>query len=447
MFHSLRHRASTTNRPIGGIDDECSSPSGKPSKQQRWKSKPCPVRGGAGGPRNPREEEDSMILPRSIWPTNCCQCCLVGTVATILFLLLFLQSAYMMGDGYSSNGGVVGEYVDRWIMARYEQETAQRQRAGIVFPNVQVKATWRMEQAHYSTYLEQILRLHQGRPNTASNTSVEPLFALLPRPQRDIEMVRPVSNERRRNDPNAADIVTVTGATASFAVAKAGDLIGDLRKEQCHSNWLCQRCLNAPFRGTYEACAALCRQCYIRILSTIPGRKDEPIQISGVQTNTDQIPKIIHQAWHFYPSSSEYPELSRLMARWRNSEGYEYNFYTGYHEQDVFVNEHYPPIVGKALNAIPTRLSRLAFFRLLVLYKMGGVFADGTHVSLFFLHVRPVFLTVFHDSKLDVGDQSGCHHPEPHDLCHGSESRSARQLLVGWFHRRGSWPPRHCPVH
>jgi hypothetical protein len=354
LFHSLRHRAST--KRSSNSEDECLSPSGKPTKQ-RWKSKPCPVQ---RGPRGDSVLGGLVFLPS----TSCFRCCLVGILGTFLFILLILQSTYMMGDGYSSNGGVIGELVDQWLRASYERANARRQRAGIVFPDVQVKATRRMERAHYSSYLEHTLRLHQR-----SNTSVEPL-------PRQLVLVEPAVKERAPNEPNA-DIVTVTGATASFAVSKANNLISDLRKEKCHSNWLCQRCLNTPFRGTYEACAALCRRCYIRILSTWPGRRDEPIRISGVR-NTQQIPRIIHQAWHFYLNSVDYPEYSRFMARWRNSEGYEYNFYNGYHEQDVFVNENFPPLVGRALDSIPSRLSRLAFFRLLVLYKAGGVFADGT---------------------------------------------------------------------
>lgn len=341
MLHSLRHRASAKRK---SVSKDLDSSNGRTFN--RLKSKPCLAVG-------PRDLDFGGSNASSGY-----KCCIVGMLVSSLLIFAILQSTFMMGDGYSSNGGVIGELVDRSLLALYDRQISKSQRAGLIFPDVQVKATRRMERAHYSSYLGHILRIH-GEPMAQQFTE-------------------PIKNNQRPHNRVNADIVQLTGATASFAVSKANDLISDLRKEKCHSNWLCQRCLNAPFRGTYEACAALCRRCYIRIISSIPGRNDEPIRISGVR-NTQQIPRIIHQAWHFYPNSFDYPELSRLMARWRNSDGYDYFFYNGYHEQDVFVNENFPPIVGKALNSVTSRLSRLAFFRLLVLYKVGGVFADGTY--------------------------------------------------------------------
>lgn len=279
-------------------------------------------------------------------------------------VLIILQSSYMMGDGYSSNGGVIGDLADRWILESYVRQQEIKRRQGILYPDVQIKATRRMERAHYSQYLEEILRDHQRLKTSVG----PPITAQLEPSQTTIDHL---------NGSTQSNVVKISGATASFAVSKANDLMNDLREERCHSNWMCQRCLNAPFRGSYEACAALCRRCYVRILSTIPGRNTEPIRITGVPVG-DRIPRIIHQAWHFYPNSSEYPEISRLMAGWRAAKGYQYHFYDGYQAQTNFVRTNFPPLIEKALDAIPSRVGRLAFVRLLVLYKLGGVFVDGT---------------------------------------------------------------------
>lgn len=71
----------------------------------------------------------------------------------------------------------------------------------------------------------------------------------------------------------------------------------------------------------------------------------------------------------------EFPELARMQNTWRSVTGYEYHFYTP-KQEIIFIKEHYPTIVMKTYDAIVGSQRRRDLFKLLVLYKLGGIFAN-----------------------------------------------------------------------
>jgi mannosyltransferase OCH1-like enzyme len=76
------------------------------------------------------------------------------------------------------------------------------------------------------------------------------------------------------------------------------------------------------------------------------------------------------------PTTLDFPELARMVSRWRSLTGYQHYFYTQNEEID-FIQEHYPRIIVECYQKIAMRLHRREFFILLVLYKIGGIYAGG----------------------------------------------------------------------
>ena len=192
-----------------------------------------------------------------------------------------------------------------------------------------------------------------------------------------------------------------------MATARLNALEKELEQEGCHASWLCHRCLNSAYFGTFDSCSLLCRQCYIRILSHPQPHVKDPFTISAPVLEEDQhltvdrrIPRIIHQSWTHVPRTLDLPELARIQATWRSVAGYEYHFYTP-DRVTKFVQENYPPSVVQAFNLISNRGKRTAFFKMLVLFKVGGIFASGASVDV----ISIVFLLLVFCDCID-----SCHH-------------------------------------
>jgi mannosyltransferase OCH1-like enzyme len=94
------------------------------------------------------------------------------------------------------------------------------------------------------------------------------------------------------------------------------------------------------------------------------------------QQRPRRIPPIIHQAWMLRPTTLEFPELARMVSRWRSITGYQHYFYTQ-NEEIEFIQKHYPHIILECYQKITKRLHKREFFILLVLYKIGGIYVGG----------------------------------------------------------------------
>ena len=313
----------------------------------------------------------SLLQPRrnmTLKPLLLLTCCL------LLVFIAALQSSFLFGNGYSSDGGLVGRWIDQRNLHQHEQAQQKWRPPNITFPDVQIKATRKTAKSHYSLFLGEILQRHQLNQSNVE-WAVPPTTSLVSH------------SETAGHLGKFIDSIQLSGATATFTIAHAKTLEEDLRSESCHSNWFCQRCLNSPSGGgTYAACAALCRRCYIRILSTIPGRNDPPLRLEPSWSTGPppkrRIPRIIHQAWHFYPRSWEFPERARMMSAWRSQPGYEHRFYHTVEQGCSFAYDSFSTVVGKACDMIGSRIRKQKFLELLLLYKYGGIFADGKKRAL-----------------------------------------------------------------
>ena len=95
---------------------------------------------------------------------------------------------------------------------------------------------------------------------------------------------------------------------------------------------------------------------------------------SGSREQQKRIPRIVHQTWFEELTTTRYPQYQRLQNSWRAS-GWDYRFYT---DDDCleFIQQNYPKRFVDAYDAIVPGAFKADFFRLLVLFKEGGVYAD-----------------------------------------------------------------------
>jgi Glycosyltransferase sugar-binding region containing DXD motif len=151
-----------------------------------------------------------------------------------------------------------------------------------------------------------------------------------------------------------------------------------LRIQHCSAGWLCNRCLRMPFTGTLLACKDVCRSCYSKIICTAPKRmKTTFINVKVVERldiKEKRIPRIIHQTWLEDMSTDRYPYLQRLQNSWKAS-GWDYRFYTD-NDCVLYIKKNFPVRFVEAYEAILPGAFKADFFRLLVLLKDGGIYAD-----------------------------------------------------------------------
>jgi mannosyltransferase OCH1-like enzyme len=150
-----------------------------------------------------------------------------------------------------------------------------------------------------------------------------------------------------------------------------------LRRQRCSAGWLCNRCLRMPFAGSLHACRLVCRSCYKRSVCVALERKQVIIDVLVAESRNSakkRIPRIIHQTWFEELSTIRYPHLERLQNSWRAT-GWDYRFYndTGCR---TYIAEHYPQLFVDAYDAILPGAFKADLFRLLVLFKEGGVYSD-----------------------------------------------------------------------
>ena len=322
------------------------------------------------------------ILPYS--PRGTMVAVITMTVSILMLLIVVMW-----------NEDSIGMYVDDYLRQRYhgqillQQQKAFRHpsRRRSLFPDVTIKATRKVERAHYSYYLYEILQHYQHQQNdntTTANLSRDPpIFAY---------------SGRRQNVPSSStttlsSVIEIDGLPQIVVPNRLHRQV--MPASPFHRlqwwDWFCDRCLRTGYGGSYPRCRAVCswkhlQQMYFpnalqssvgpkkSTINTTPGasiavsyRSDTPVPAT--------IPRIIHQAWNDRITTLEYPELARIRNTYRSMTGYEYYFYDDA-LQIQFLQDHYPPGVVQMYESITSADQRYSMFSLLVLYKMGGVYAN-----------------------------------------------------------------------
>lgn len=150
-----------------------------------------------------------------------------------------------------------------------------------------------------------------------------------------------------------------------------------LRRQWCSAGWLCHRCLRMPFAGSLKACRLVCRSCYQNNVCITRKLDEVVVQVSvkeNPNSNEKRIPRIIHQTWFDELSAARYPHFQRLQNSWKAS-GWDYRFYK---DEDcvLYVQQNYPRRFVDAYDAVLPGAFKADLFRLLVLFKDGGVYSD-----------------------------------------------------------------------
>jgi hypothetical protein len=167
-----------------------------------------------------------------------------------------------------------------------------------------------------------------------------------------------------------------TDIASTYTKRKRSDI---LQQNDCSAGWFCDRCLRIPWLGSLDACRQICRTCYEKILC---GKESSDRKVVVVNLTVKEvrgsshrrIPRIIHQTWYEDLTAIRYPHLQRMQHSWKLS-GWEYRFYT---DQDarVYIHSNYPSRFVDAYDCIVPGAFKADLFRLLVLLKEGGVYAD-----------------------------------------------------------------------
>ena len=158
--------------------------------------------------------------------------------------------------------------------------------------------------------------------------------------------------------------------------------IGELlHREHAWPSWLCNRCLQSPLHGSFQACSFACNTVYMESQCSYgEGEKSKNVATIHIQGygspghRETRIPRIIHQTWHSDVTVDEYPELNRLQNAWRAS-GFEYRFYND-SEARSYIEKNFPLFFVDCYDSILPGAYKADLFRLLVLLKDGGIYAD-----------------------------------------------------------------------
>ena len=181
--------------------------------------------------------------------------------------------------------------------------------------------------------------------------------------QHDLTRFSVQISERKGNEPSATEKKNRCGER--------------LRKKGCSAGWLCNRCLKTPYAGSFNVCNTYCRRCYQDIVCTVPLRKAAIIDVVVTESRVSQqkrIPRIIHQTYYETLTTSRYPHLQRLQNSWKAS-GWDYRFYSD-NDCHEYIQRNYPSRFVEAYDAILPGAFKADFFRLLVLFKDGGIYSD-----------------------------------------------------------------------
>lgn len=187
-----------------------------------------------------------------------------------------------------------------------------------------------------------------------------------------------------RSEPQGSRVTDIVQISGEVQVTYTGKQHKEheLIRQNCWVGWLCHRCLRLPWRGSLDACQAFCNLCYAKVLGQSSSVQDvvyeavwKPSSRPSSSTSTlFQIPRIIHQTWFEELTTARYPHLTRLQNSWKAS-GWDYRFYTDATAR-AYLCDHYPTRFVDAYDSLIPGAFRADLFRLLVLLREGGVYAD-----------------------------------------------------------------------
>ena len=192
-----------------------------------------------------------------------------------------------------------------------------------------------------------------------------------------IEFAKSSRNEQSSQDRFSPTANTLPASSIEVNWSTKRSKRQDLDRQRCRAGWVCHRCLRLPWRGSIQACNFFCNPCYAKVIgdSLIPVQQDLvfDVVVKSNPVNT-RIPRIIHQTWFEDVTTSTYPHLTRLQNSWKAS-GWEYRFYTDV-DARYYIDTHYPNLFVEAYDALIPGAFKADLFRLLVLLREGGIYAD-----------------------------------------------------------------------
>jgi hypothetical protein len=203
-----------------------------------------------------------------------------------------------------------------------------------------------------------------------------------------LEPFRIVNVAKPRDDPAVVSIpgsrftVQVNEAAGTQPPAPSTKEPWSMRLQtmNCFAGWFCSRCLRLPWLGSFASCRSLCNSCHEEHICGEPSHTQQEVVVEvSVREQTQysgekRIPRIIHQTWFEELTPDRYPHLQRLQNSWKAS-GWDYRFYTDATAR-VYIQEHYPDRFVEAYDAILPGAFKADLFRLCVLLKEGGIYAD-----------------------------------------------------------------------
>jgi hypothetical protein len=356
MLHPVRRRA------VGGYG----TPRALDSPTRKTKEKDTLVQRQQGD-KSRRRLHCPLALKRVIAST-------VG-ILLLFYVLLYPILVTLVGNGYSSEGGVLGRGVDRWLHARYtvlgeQAREIRHESLGLRLPLVLLRSN-RKEVSGYSRFLEEILSLREeDRVNysrTSTNSTADSQVLLRGRERLYWENVR---------------ILESASISQRGSEALGKDFLMDrLQSATCRPGWLCHRCLNSASYGSVSACESVCPPCYERIMCNESKNQSDPPKVPVTVTKSypvgkeSLIPRVIHQFWTEPVTTLDHPELVRMQNSWRSS-GFRYQFYAPVSAR-AYIQANYPARFLQSFDSIQSFDIQSNLFRLLVLFKEGGIYANS----------------------------------------------------------------------
>jgi hypothetical protein len=168
--------------------------------------------------------------------------------------------------------------------------------------------------------------------------------------------------KERHQDPRVLVEVRERSNVNQQLQKKPKEAIGKvLASSNCEAGWLCNRCLKTSWYGTFGACSAVCRSCYINIICNKNSMEEYPKRTSvhidvavkekyPLDHGEKRIPRIIHQTWFEEITADRYPHMIRLQKSWKSS-GWEYRFYTDKTATE-YIQNHFPDRFVEVFDAL-----------------------------------------------------------------------------------------------
>ncbi|KAL7449973.1 hypothetical protein ACHAWC_004278 [Mediolabrus comicus] len=148
----------------------------------------------------------------------------------------------------------------------------------------------------------------------------------------------------------------------------------------CEPGWWCNRCLQASMYGSFSKCSFLCGKCAPDFICNEREKKTQVYVDVKVAADTkkrhhhQRIPRIIHQTYFEDLKKERFPQLVRLQNTWKAA-GWEYRFYSDDTARE-YIGENYPERFVSVFDALLPGAYKADFFRYLILFKEGGIYAD-----------------------------------------------------------------------